>query len=338
MSLRMWRKSGPEISVEGRRGYFDVSYGDESPSQKLDVYLPEGEGPFPAIISIHGGGYVACDKRQKEMITPMLAGLKRGFAVIGLNYRLAGESGFPEPVRDIKRAVRFIKAHGEEWNICPERLAAWGGSAGGYMTLMGCLCANETYFDSETDPNREADAGLAAGVAWYPQTDFGSADEELEINSVINRFLRTGDRNDNGKSNGTSNGTSSGTGDVNEKEYEPAFPLMEEHCFPFHNLDDGVCALFLGANPDSGEPVVEKASPINHIHENMPPMFIQHGSGDEILPMQQSIRFARKANKVCREERVRLEIIPGAIHSSLLFETEENLEKVFCFLEEALLK
>jgi len=104
MSVRLWRKNGPMISVEGRKGYFDVAYGQDSPSQKLDVFLPGGQGPFPAIISIHGGGYVACDKRQKEMIEPMLAGLNRGFAVIGLNYRLAGESGFPEPVRDIKRA------------------------------------------------------------------------------------------------------------------------------------------------------------------------------------------------------------------------------------------
>ena len=111
MSVRLWRKNGPMISVEGRKGYFDVAYGQDSPSQKLDVFLPGGQGPFPAIISIHGGGYVACDKRQKEMIEPMLAGLNRGFAVIGLNYRLAGESGFPEPVRDIKRAVRFIKAN-----------------------------------------------------------------------------------------------------------------------------------------------------------------------------------------------------------------------------------
>ena len=111
MSVRLWRKNGPMISVEGRKGYFDVAYGQDSPSQKLDVFLPGGQGPFPAIISIHGGGYVACDKRQKEMIEPMLAGLNRGLAVIGLNYRLASESGFPEPVRDIKRAVRFIKAN-----------------------------------------------------------------------------------------------------------------------------------------------------------------------------------------------------------------------------------
>ena len=52
MSVRLWRNNGPMISVEGRKGYFDVAYGQDSPSQKLDVFLPGGQGPFPAIISI----------------------------------------------------------------------------------------------------------------------------------------------------------------------------------------------------------------------------------------------------------------------------------------------
>ena len=182
------------------------------------------------------------------------------------------------------------------------------------MTLMGCLCAQDRYFDSETDPYREMDAGLAAGVAWYPQTDFLTADEELETNCIIGHFL------------------GSDGADRDESEYEPAFPLTEDSIFPFHNQEDGVCTLFLGANPGSGEEVVRTASPIHHIHRNMPPLFIQHGSGDQILPMQQSVRFAMKANKVCGEERVRLQILPGAIHSSVLFETEENINKVLDFI------
>ena len=113
MSVRMWRKNGPILSVEGKKGYFDVAYGGESDAQKLDVWLPEGTGPFPAIISIHGGGYIACDKRQKEMIDPMLRGLSKGFAVIGVNYRLSGEAKFPAAVKDVRQAVRFMEARGD---------------------------------------------------------------------------------------------------------------------------------------------------------------------------------------------------------------------------------
>ena len=48
--------------------------------------------------------------------------------------------------------------------------------------------------------------------------------------------------------------------------------------------------------------------------------------------MQQSVRFAMKANRVCGEERVKLQILPGAIHSSVFFETEENINQVLDFI------
>lgn len=109
---------------------------------------------------------------------------------------------------------------------------------------------------------------------------------------------------------------------------------MEDSAFPFHNQENGVCALFLGANPGSGEEVVRIASPIHHIHRNMPPLFIQHGSGDQILPMQQSVRFAMKANRVCGEERVKLQILPGAIHSSVFLRQRKILIK--CWISSGL--
>ena len=90
-------------------------------------------GKFAAIISIHGGGYIACDKRQKDMLEPMLKALDRGIAVIALNYRLSMEAKYPEPLKDIKQAIRYIKVHADEWNIDADKLVAWGGSAGGIM-------------------------------------------------------------------------------------------------------------------------------------------------------------------------------------------------------------
>ena len=322
MSLRMWRKNGPLLDTEGRRGYFDLSYGDESEEQKLDVWLPEGAGPFPAVICIHGGGYVACDKRQEDMVKPMLYGLSKGYGVISVNYRLAPKTRFPEPVKDIKQAIRFIKAHGADWGIDCSKLAVWGGSAGGYLTLMSCLFRRQDGFDNPLDVNLSQNPCVAAAVAWYPQTDFASADQELEINSLINRQLGIGNT------------------DLSEQEYEPAFPQSEESTFPFHNRKDSVCSLFLGCNMEEesvrSSELIRQASPIGNLHDQLPPLLIQHGTKDEILPMQQSVRFAIQANRLCGEERVKLELIPGAIHSSLLFETEENLEKIFCFLDHVL--
>ena len=317
MSKRMWRKNGEIISVKNRKGYFDVMYGSQSISQSLDIFLPEGQGPFPVIISIHGGGYIACDKRQSEMITPMLEGLKKGYAVVGLNYRLSGETSFPEPVRDIKQAIRFLKANATSFQLDENKVVCWGGSAGGYMSVMASLFEHDKYYDNEQDPNIHVSAKIQGAIGWYPQTDMLSTEEELKINSIINHNL------------------SVGCDDVSE-EYEPAFPIMEEYEFPFHESKGGVLEMFLGVPLLSGDERIKKASPIYNIHKDIPPMFIQHGSKDEILPMQQSIRFAIKANELIKEERITLEILPGAIHSSVLFETKENLEKVFEFIHRIL--
>ena len=94
-----------------RRKWLDLAYADRSPSQKLDLYLPdEGNGPFPVIVSLHGGAFMGCDKADLQIL-PMLRGLKRGYAVAGVNYRLSGEATFPAPVQDDKAAVRWIRAH-----------------------------------------------------------------------------------------------------------------------------------------------------------------------------------------------------------------------------------
>lgn len=315
MGYRMWRKSGPILSTEGKSGFFDIPYG-ELKAQKLDIWLPEGEGPFPVIISIHGGGFVACDKRQKDMTDPMLEGLKKGFAVAALNYRLADEAVFPEPVKDIKQAIRFLRANAPVYRLKPDQMAAWGGSAGGYMVLMACLFTDDRYYDNELDPNLHVPAHIAGGVAWYPLTDMASCDEELAVNSVVNRCLRREITDVCG-------------------EYEPAVPMTLESEFPFYNCE-GWLSLFLGCPVDSGDETVKKASPLYAVHKHMPPVLIQHGSGDEIVPMQQSIRFALKANTCCEEERVKVEILPDAVHSSVLFETKENLERVFAFISDIL--
>ncbi|MGM0213579.1 alpha/beta hydrolase fold domain-containing protein [Enterococcus sp. AZ109] len=318
MSLRMWRTNGPTIDVTKYNGHFDLSYGFESKEQKLDIFLPESNSDkkYPVVISIHGGGYVACDKRNEEMITPMLKGLDRGYAVVGVNYRLAPESHFPQPVQDIKQAIRFLRARAEEYQLDTEHIVTWGGSAGGYMTLMSCLFENDCLFDNPHDPNLQQSAAINGAVAWYPQTDFSTSDEELKINSQINRFLRKE------------------ITDIHE-EYEPAFPSMEENEFPFHEAPNGVVEKFLGVPLGEASAIIQQASPINYLKKGvqLPALLIQHGSDDEILPMQQSIRFAIQANEACESNNVQLEIIPHAIHSSVLFETEKNLNRVFDFID-----
>ncbi|WP_448162689.1 alpha/beta hydrolase fold domain-containing protein [Bacillus mobilis] len=318
MTNRQWRKNGPILSTENKRGYFDIPYGTESEAQKLDIWLPEkGDGPFPVILSIHGGGFVACDKRQKDMIDPMLEGLNRGYAVVSINYRLIGEVIFPEPVKDVKMAIRFIKKNAAKFHLVPNRVVTWGGSAGGYMALMTAVFENETLFDNEKDPNIDIPADVSAVVAWYPISDFSRLDYDLQVNSILrdNGLYEVVDRSD---------------------EYEDvAFPISKRNEFPYHT-EDNVVAKFVGGPVNQLTKQVERANPISYIHKDMPKALLQHGSGDDILPMQQSIDFTLKVNGLLGKDHATVEIFPNAIHSSVMFETKENIERIFAFIDSEL--
>ena len=111
-----------------QRKWSDIAYANQSETQKLDIYLPEkGSGPFPVIISIHGGAFLGGDKIAAAA---EMAGLERGYALVRVNYRLYREARFPAPVYDVKAAVRFIKANAESYYLDSDRIAVWGDSAG----------------------------------------------------------------------------------------------------------------------------------------------------------------------------------------------------------------
>jgi len=161
------------------RKFLDIPYADRSPSQKLDIYLPdEGNGPFPVIVSIHGGAFLGCDKADMQ-VTPMLEGLKRGYAVVAVNYRLSWEAKFPALVHDGKAAVRWIRAHAQHYGFDPGRIAAWGGSAGAYLALMLGTTARVPEMEDLGLGNPEQPSHIQAVVSWFAPTDFSKMDEQL---------------------------------------------------------------------------------------------------------------------------------------------------------------
>jgi acetyl esterase/lipase len=124
-----------EIIRDGYRIIQDVVYGTGGDTVlKLDVYIPDQTVacPTPAVVFIHGGGWRQGDKYPSRV--NMLA--QAGFVCVGINYRLSDVAPFPAAVEDAKCAVRWLRAHAEEYNVNPERIGVWGGSAGGHLSLM----------------------------------------------------------------------------------------------------------------------------------------------------------------------------------------------------------
>ena len=109
----------------------------------LDLAMPKGDigKPRPAIVVIHGGGWIQGDKssfsRQQNRHPGNIVDFARqGFVAATINYRLADEAPFPAAVNDCKNAVRFLRAHSNEFGIDPNRIGAWGNSAGGHLALI----------------------------------------------------------------------------------------------------------------------------------------------------------------------------------------------------------
>jgi acetyl esterase/lipase len=94
--------------------------------------------PAPAIIYLHGGGWAEGERSTGlyPWLNPLLAA--HGFIAVSVDYRLSRFAPFPAQIYDVKAAVRWLRAHAEEYHIDPERIGAWGDSAGGHLvSLLG---------------------------------------------------------------------------------------------------------------------------------------------------------------------------------------------------------
>jgi acetyl esterase/lipase len=157
----------------------DIAYATLSAAQRLDIYWPEeGNGPFPVIVSIHGGAFMGGDKGDVQ-VTPMLEGVKRGYAVVSINYRMSGEAKFPALVHDVKAAIRWVRANADRLLFDPDRIATWGGSAGGYLSLMAGVSAGVADLEDLDLGHPDRSSGVQAVVDWFGPTDFLKMDEQL---------------------------------------------------------------------------------------------------------------------------------------------------------------
>jgi len=167
-----------------KRKYLDIPYANQSKAQCLDLYLPEeGDGPFPLVVHLHGGGFGMGDKRDDHMDT-YLQGLHHGYAIASVEYRLSGEAIFPAAVLDCREAFRFLRRNAAKYSIDPNRICALGGSAGGNLAaIMGMNIPNGA-FPGEEGMSFDGDCTVQAAVDQFGPMDFRPMDDQARANGV----------------------------------------------------------------------------------------------------------------------------------------------------------
>ncbi|MCL6258086.1 alpha/beta hydrolase [Aquiflexum sp. TKW24L] len=174
------QQSGKINTDHIKKKWLDLEYATISPAQKLDIYLPDekGKGPYPIIISIHGGAFMFGDKADSQL-KPMLEGLKHGYAVVSINYRMSGEALFPKNINDVKAAIRWIKANANQYNLNANKVALWGGSAGGNLSALAGTSGDVKELEDMSLGNADQSSRVEAVVNWFGPTDFLAMDDQL---------------------------------------------------------------------------------------------------------------------------------------------------------------
>jgi acetyl esterase/lipase len=138
----------------------DVAYlrhGDRALMARL--FIPHGDGPFPAVVDLHGGAWTGGDLAECKDRDEALA--RSGLVVAALNFRHAGD-GYPTSLADINYGIRWLKAHAREFRVAPDRVGLCGQSSGGHLAMLAAMRPNDPRYAAI--PLHEAAAATLDGT------------------------------------------------------------------------------------------------------------------------------------------------------------------------------
>jgi len=246
------------ITVPPVTTHEDVTYAERDAGElKLDLHVPDAEGPIPLLVYIHGGGWVFETRKNAPDLERFAA--EWGCATASVGYRLAAipenadvpfsvdpgnttpNGVFPDQIVDVKAAVRWLRANAGAYGFEPSAVAAWGASAGGHLAALAGVVdeiadlAGDVYSDHAVDPSVAPDASgrVQSVVSWY------------------------------------------GISDLRE----------------LPGAADTVEALLLGGPVEENLDRARLASPIAHVTADAPPFLLLHGREDDVVAVDQSQRL-----------------------------------------------
>lgn len=145
---------------------------------KLELLVPTSAAPVPVVVWIHGGGWF---NGSRLPIPPGVSALcSKGYAVASVDYRLTGTAIWPAQIQDCKGAVRWLRANAATYNLDPDRVAAWGASAGAHLASMLGVSGDERTvtignatvdLEGATGGNAGLSSRVQAVVSWYGHGD-----------------------------------------------------------------------------------------------------------------------------------------------------------------------
>jgi acetyl esterase/lipase len=151
----------------------------------LNLAMPkDGDGPFPTVVCIHGGGWKRGSREDLTRTIEVLAG--RGYVAATVSYRLVPTAQFPAQIEDCKAAVRWLRANSRKYRIDPDRIGAVGFSAGAHLACMlGTTDKNDGLEGQGGNPDQSS--RVQAVVSFFGPTDFTtkSWSDEVEKNALV---------------------------------------------------------------------------------------------------------------------------------------------------------
>jgi acetyl esterase/lipase len=255
----------------------DVVYGRKyGTALTMDVFTPKAGANGAAAILVVSGGWFSAHEAIGGAAPVFIAPLvQRGYTVFAVVHGSQPKFTIPEIIRDMNRAVRFIRHHAKDYAIDPQRIGIYGGSAGGHLSLMQGL-AGDKGDPKARDPVERESSRVQAVACFFPPTDFLNYGREGEI--ALGRGVLSG------------------------------FKAP----FDFHELDKKTNAFVPVTDEAKILEIGRQISPINHVSADDPPTLIIHGDADKLVPIQQAEVLVKKLKEASVEAK--LVTKPGAGH------------------------
>ncbi|HIS39229.1 MAG TPA: alpha/beta hydrolase [Candidatus Aphodovivens avistercoris] len=282
--------------------YKQVFYDYHSTALKIDLLYPVFDGPVPAvqgakpcIVYVAGGGFV---EQFTETFIGLQVGLvQAGYVVASVQHRLVPESQFPEPLEDVKAAVRWLRAHAETYGIDKDRIGVMGDSAGGYMAAMMGATNGVAKFDVGEHLEESSDVRCVADLyGCNDLTVIGAGYDEATVAS--HRTMAS-----------------------------PEALFLNGISYAF--LDNVGLSVF-----DAPADRAAEASPFTYLSPDTPPFLLLHGTADTLNSPLESSLLHEKLKEAGVDST--LYMVEGAEHDDVLFDQPAVVDLLVEFFDKHL--